>query len=81
MFCWWWRVWNRGEEVAAATVNDFCAVKQRKGTSALLLLEDMSGNECLLQVQKPCILHFISNCDLFTDSPSYNVMYNLYFLG
>jgi hypothetical protein len=33
----------------------------------------MSRNKCFFRVRISHVLRFISNCDLVTDSPSYNV--------
>jgi hypothetical protein len=44
---------------------------KRDGTSASLLVEDISRNKCFSQVRISHILRFISSCDLVTKSPSY----------
>jgi hypothetical protein len=36
-----------------------------------MLVEDILRNKCFFQVRISRVLHFISICDLFTDSPSY----------
>jgi hypothetical protein len=41
------------------------------GISMSVLVEDISRNKCFFQVRISHVLHFISACDLFTDSPSY----------
>jgi hypothetical protein len=66
--------------VAETTVKNFYAAGfdalVNYGTSVSMLVEDMSRNKCFFKVLLSHVLRFISICDLFADSPSYNIPTN-----
>jgi hypothetical protein len=74
-FHWWRRGWNGGVEVAETLVKRLqCCGFQSTGKAmghVWMLVEDMSRNKCFFQVHISHVLHFISICDLFTDSALY----------
>jgi hypothetical protein len=63
VFCWWWRGWNGGAEVAEAS-------QKASMLHVSMLVKDMSRNKWFFQVRISCVLCFIPICDLVTDSPS-----------
>jgi hypothetical protein len=52
----------------------------KDGSSASVLVEDMSRNKCFFQVGISHVLRFISICDLFTDSPLYFTRNSIFIL-
>jgi hypothetical protein len=77
MFCWWWRGWNRGAEVTETTVKrllcwGFWHIGKAMGQVYQCWWRICREINVIFQVLMSHILPFISICDLFTESPSYN---------